>query len=69
MKISYFEDTDTLLVLFTEGRVEDTRDLDENTLAEYDRNGNLLSLTMEHASERADVKSFSFTNPSFAHAA
>ena len=69
MKISYFQDTDTLFVLFSDGRTEDTRDLDENTLAEYDRNGNLLSLTMEHTSKRADVKSFSFTNPSLAHAA
>jgi uncharacterized protein YuzE len=55
--------------LFSDGRTEDTRDLDENTLADYDRDGNLLSLTMEHASKRADVNSFSFTNPSLVHAA
>ena len=68
MKVSYFQDTDTLFVVFAEGRTEDTRDLDDDTLAEYDLKGNLLNLTMEHASKRADVKSFSFSNPSMAHA-
>lgn len=63
MKISYFPDTDTLLVEFTEGDADNTRDLDENTLAEYDSKGNLIAITMEHASERADISSFHFHNP------
>jgi uncharacterized protein YuzE len=62
MKVTYFDDTDTLLVEFAETNVEDTRDLDENTLGEYDSKGNLVAITLEHASERADLRSFSFAN-------
>ena len=61
MKVSYFKSTDTLWVEFAEGNREESRDLDENTLAEFDQSGNLLSITMEHASERADINSFSFS--------
>jgi uncharacterized protein YuzE len=61
MKVTYFTDTDTLLVRFAEGYREESKDLDENTLAEYDEKGNLLCLTLEHASNRADVHSFSYS--------
>jgi uncharacterized protein YuzE len=60
MKIQYFEDTDTLYVIFREDTVDETRDLDENTLIEFDAEGNLVSMTIEHARERADVANFSF---------
>jgi uncharacterized protein YuzE len=60
MKIQYFEDTDTLHLVFRETNVEETKDLDENTLVEFDAEGNLVSMTIEHARERADVANFSF---------
>ncbi len=60
MRIQYFEDTDTLLLVFKESPVNETRDLDENTLVEFDADGNLVSMTVEHARERADVANFSF---------
>ena len=60
MTIRYFEDTDTLHVLFKDAEVQETRDLDENTLVEFDARGNLVSMTIEHARERVDLGSFSF---------
>ena len=60
MKIKYFSDTDTLLVEFAEGTAADTRDLDENTLGDYDAEGNLLSLTLEHASNRVELDTFTY---------
>jgi len=60
MKIQYFEDTDTLLVVFKEVEVEETKDLDENTLVEFDAKGNLVSMTIEHARDRTDVANLSF---------
>jgi uncharacterized protein YuzE len=60
MKITYFEDTDTLFVEFADGNASDTKDLDENTLGEYDDKGNLLAMTLEHASDRVDLDSFSY---------
>jgi uncharacterized protein YuzE len=58
MRVEYFEDTDTLQITFKEGSVEDTRDLDENTLIELDAEGQLVTITIEHARERADLESF-----------
>ncbi len=61
MKIKYFPDTDTLHIEFRADRtVAETRDLDENTLLELDANGNICGITVEHASERADIPSFSY---------
>lgn len=60
MKIQYFQDTDTLYLVFREATVDETRDLDENTVIEFDTGGNLVSMTIEHARERADVTNFSF---------
>jgi uncharacterized protein YuzE len=60
MKIQYFEDTDTLYLVFNEATVDETRDLDENTFVEFDAQGNLVSMTIEHAQERADVANSSF---------
>lgn len=60
MKIEYFTDTDTLLIEFSNNRIEDTRDLNENTLIEFDAAGKLVSMTIEHAKEQADVEEFIF---------
>ena len=60
MKIRYFADTDTLYIQFRPVDVVDSRDLDENTLAEYDAQGHLCAMTLEHASSRADIPHFSY---------
>ncbi|MEN8254223.1 MAG: DUF2283 domain-containing protein [Verrucomicrobiota bacterium] len=60
MKIEYFSDTDTLLLEFSENMVEETRDLNENTLVEFDSGGKLVSMTIEHAKEQANMEEFVF---------
>ncbi len=60
MKIKYFQDTDTLYIEFKSSEVAETRDLDEDTLLELDRDGNICAITVEHAKERADIPHFSF---------
>jgi uncharacterized protein YuzE len=60
MKIQYFQQTDTLYIEFRAAEVFETRDLDENTLLELDRDGNILAMTVEHASQRTDIPQFSF---------
>ena len=55
MKITYFQDTDTLHIEFRSAEVVETRELDENTLLDVDAHGNLCGLTLEHARERADI--------------
>ncbi len=60
MKIKYFTDTDTLLIEFREAPVAETRDLDENTLLDLDAQGNLCSITVEHACSRTGIPEFSY---------
>ena len=60
MKIQYFEDTDTLYIEFLAAEIAETRDLDENTLIEFDAEGHVCALTMEHASRRTDAKHVTF---------
>jgi uncharacterized protein YuzE len=38
----------------------ETRDLDEDTLIEFDTEGSLVSMTIEHASRRADIANFTY---------
>ncbi len=60
MRVRYFEQTDTLLIEFREAAVSETRDLDENTVLDLDKDGNICAITVEHASKRADIPRFSF---------
>ncbi len=55
MKMSYFDDTDTLHIAFSEADVSETKDLDENTLLDLDSQGRIVGITVEHASDRTDV--------------
>ena len=60
MEIKYFQDTDTLLVNFTNKEIVDTRSLNENVLIELDKEGNLVSMTIEHAKQQANILNFSY---------
>ena len=60
MKITYFQDTDTLYIEFRAGVMAETRELDEDTLLEPDGEGRVCALTLEHASRRTDAPRFSY---------
>ena len=60
MKVQYFQDTDTLYIEFKAAEVAESKDLDENTVLDVDRDGNICGLTIEHASQRADIPRFSY---------
>jgi uncharacterized protein YuzE len=60
MTIKYFQDTDTLHIEFRVAEVAETKDLDENTQLDLDKDGNICALTIEHAKDRADIPHFSF---------
>ena len=48
MGTRYFSDTDTLLLKLSDSDSAETRDLDENITGEFDVNGTLVSITIEH---------------------
>ena len=60
MKIQYFEDTDTLYIEFKPAEIAETKDLDEHTVLDIDKNGNISAITIEHAKQRADIPKFSY---------
>ena len=60
MQIRYFQDTDTLLINFSDRKIVETKDLNDNVLIELDDNGNVVSMTMEHAKNFTEVFDFSF---------
>jgi uncharacterized protein YuzE len=61
MKITYFKDTDTLLVNFNDNEIAHTTDLNENVLIELDKNGAVVSMTIEHAQHQTEIQNFSFS--------
>lgn len=60
MNIKYFQDTDTLYIEFNAAEVAESKDLDEDTVLDLDQNGNICAITVEHASQRADIPRFSY---------
>jgi uncharacterized protein YuzE len=59
MQIKYFQETDTLLIIFYDNQISEKRDLNENVLAEFDISGNLVSITIEHAGQNINIDDFS----------
>ncbi len=60
MKIRYFTDTDTALIEFSKESIEETREISENLYIDLDEQGNLVSMTIEHAKEKANISEVSF---------
>lgn len=68
MKIRYFADTDTALIDFSEAAAVETKEISENLYIDLDEKGNLVSMTIEHAKEKANISEVSYlqmaNNPS-----
>jgi uncharacterized protein YuzE len=60
MRVKYFSDTDTALVELTENEVAETKEISENIYVDLDSQGNLVSMTIEHARTNARLQEFSY---------
>lgn len=60
MKIRYFADTDTALIEFSKEAVAETKEISENLYVDLDEKGNLVSMTIEHAKDKADILEISY---------
>ena len=60
MKVKYFSDTDTAHIEFTDRDVHETKELSENLYIDLDEEGNLVSMTIEHAKSNAGLWEFSY---------
>jgi uncharacterized protein YuzE len=59
MKVKYFTDTDTALMEFSKNKVHESKEISENIIIDLDENGNLVSMTIEHAKKNAGLTEFS----------
>ncbi len=66
MQIKYFQDTDTLIINFNNNAIAETKDINENLLVELDENGNVVSMTYEHAKSNMNVNDLSYQQVAFA---
>jgi uncharacterized protein YuzE len=55
MTIKYFRDTDTALLEFSNRVVEETCEIGANICVDLDKDGNLVSMTIEHAGSAANL--------------
>jgi len=55
MKLSYFDDTDTLYIELRHNAIAESKDLDENSILDVNDEGDVCAITFEHASRRTDV--------------
>ena len=60
MKIIHFEDTDTAQMEFSNQAVVETREINENLYIDLDAHGNLVNMTIEHASLQANMHELAF---------
>lgn len=55
MKVKYFRDTDTALLEFLDTAVESTREINEDVYVDLDAEGNVVSMTIEHARRNSQL--------------
>ncbi len=60
MRIKYFSDTDTALVEFSDRKVAETKEIDENICIDLDTSGNLVAMTIEPAKKQASLPYLSY---------
>ncbi len=60
MKVLYSPNTDTASIQLFDGDVHETREINENLHLDLDKDGNVVSITVEHARKLASITEFSF---------
>ena len=59
MKISYDKATDSLYIHLADRASVDSDEVRDGVILDYDANGALVGIDVQHASERADIQSLS----------
>ncbi len=55
MRAKYFRDTDTALLEFLDRAVEETREINQDVYVDLDADGNVVSMTIEHARRNSQL--------------
>ena len=54
MKLDYDKETDTLLIILSERRIEETEEIRTGVIADFDKSGSLVSLEILNASKKVE---------------
>ena len=65
MKISYDKATDSLYIHLSDRASVDSDEVTDGVVLDYDANGALVGIDVQHASDRADLSNFSFSQLPF----
>jgi len=60
VRVKYFVETDTALLEFSKNPPVETREVNENIYVDLDDSGRVVSMTIEHAGQSADMNEFLF---------
>ena len=58
MRVKYFADTDTALLEFSTNPPVETQGVSENIYLDLDSDGRVVSMTIEHAGQSANMEEF-----------
>jgi uncharacterized protein YuzE len=56
MKLNYFPDTDSLYIDLAQRPSVDSREVSEGVVLDYDVDGNLVGIDIDHASRKLDLR-------------
>lgn len=59
MEISYDQDADAMYIKLREGEVDKTKEIDDNTILDYDKQGNVIGVELLFVKERMPSASLS----------
>lgn len=62
MKIKYYPETDSLYIDLSSKPSVDSREVSEGIVLDYDEDGNLVGIDIDHASLKLDIKELVLSN-------
>ena len=65
MKISYYKATDSLYIHLADRASVDSDEVKDGVVLDFDVNGALVGIDLQHASERADIHNLSLSKLPF----
>jgi uncharacterized protein YuzE len=61
MKLQYYPETDSLYIELSANASTDSREIAEGLVADFDEEGNVVGLDIDHAAEKLDLTSLEAT--------
>ncbi|QVL47099.1 MAG: DUF2283 domain-containing protein [Thiocapsa sp.] len=63
MRLAYDPTTDSLYIHLTDSPATDSDEVSEGVVLDYDANGALVGIDVQHASTKADIRRLSVSHP------